>query len=258
MQVNHVAIIMDGNGRWASRRNLPRKAGHHQGLRTAYRTALNAQDLGIGTLTLYGFSTENWNRPADEVRDLMGLLRLFFRAYLRDINARNIRLRFIGGREDLAPDLQDLIREGETKTRKNSGLDLVIAFNYGARHEILAAARHLAAQAAVGALNPDQIDTAAFEDALMTRGVPDPDLLIRTSGEMRLSNFLLWQQAYTEMVFQDVLWPDFQRSHLEAAIDEFGHRQRRFGGREALAAVPDNAEASRTKINAPKVVSGRG
>jgi undecaprenyl diphosphate synthase len=231
----HVAIIMDGNGRWAASRGLPRLEGHRRGVEALRRTVRAAIELGIAFLTIYSFSSENWRRPAQEVGDLFGLLRLFVRRDLADLHARGVRVRFIGSKEGLPPDIAGLLEEAEKRTCANDKLTLVVAFNYGARQEILAAARALARAALAGGLDLDGVDEQGFEAFLDTAGIPDPDLLIRTSGEQRLSNFLLWQSAYAELVFMPVLWPDFDRSALEAAIKEFRSRDRRFGG---LAAPP--------------------
>ena len=226
----HVAIIMDGNGRWAARRGLPRIEGHRRGVEALRRTVKAAIDLNIAYLTIYSFSSENWRRPAEEIGDLFGLLRLFVRRDLADLHARSVKVRFIGSREGLPPDIGGLLAEAEHLTRDNDRLTLVVAFNYGARQEIAAAARALAAAAVAGAIAPNDIDEARLEGSLHTHGIPDPDLLIRTSGEQRLSNFLLWQLAYAELVFTPVLWPDFDRAALQAAITEFNSRERRYGG----------------------------
>ena len=225
----HVGIIMDGNGRWAKARGLPRVAGHRQGAE-AVRTAIStAVDLGISYLTLYGFSVENWKRPRSEVADLMGLLRLYLRREIDELFRKGVRIRFIGQRKMLAQDIVALIEEAEERTRSNTKLNLIVALSYGARQEITAAARTLAREVATGNIAPDAIDEEAFARHLETAGVPDPDLLIRTSGEKRVSNFLLWQLAYTELVFIDTLWPDFSRRDLEEAIHEFHRRERRYG-----------------------------
>ncbi|MEZ5849298.1 MAG: isoprenyl transferase [Hyphomicrobiaceae bacterium] len=226
----HVAIIMDGNGRWAERRGLPRVEGHRRGVEAVRRTVRAAKELGIAYLTIYSFSSENWSRPASEIADLMGLMKRFIRRDLAELHRQNVRIRMIGGRDRVDPELLTLIDEAITLTRDNSDLDLVIAFNYGARAEIARAARRLAEMAVAGQLPPDAIDEDAITSALDTAGIPDPDLLIRTSGEIRLSNFLLWQCAYTEFVFLDTLWPDFDREHMEHAIEIFRGRSRRFGG----------------------------
>jgi undecaprenyl diphosphate synthase len=226
----HVAIIMDGNGRWAAKRGLPRLEGHRRGVEALRRTVRAAIELDIRWLTIYSFSSENWRRPVEEIGDLFGLLRIFVRRDLADLHARAVKVRFIGSRDGLPPDIAGLLGEAENLTRDNGGLTLVVAFNYGARQEILAAVRAVADAALRGAVEPAALDETRFEAFLETTGIPDPDLLIRTSGEQRLSNFLLWQSAYAELVFMPVLWPDFDRSALNAAINEFRARDRRFGG----------------------------
>ncbi|MCP8938215.1 isoprenyl transferase [Alsobacter sp. SYSU M60028] len=226
----HVAIIMDGNGRWAAARGLPRLEGHRRGVEALRRTVRNATDLGIEFLTVYSFSSENWRRPVEEVTDLMGLLKLFIRHDLADLHRSHVRVRVIGSRERLSADIRGLIEEAETLTRDNAGLTLVVAFNYGSRAEIVEAARRLAADIASATIAPQDVDDAVFSNCLDTAGIPDPDLVIRTSGEQRLSNFLLWQAAYAELVFTPVLWPDFDKAALEAAIAEYHSRERRFGG----------------------------
>ena len=227
---NHVAIIMDGNGRWAKARGLPRVAGHRRGADAVRRVVRGAGELGIPVLTLFAFSTENWTRPADEVNDLMGLLRHYLRNELDELRKNGARLRVIGNREGLASDIVRDISDAENMTRGNSRIDVNICINYGARAEILQAIRSLARQVAAGQLSADRIDEDRFESELLTSGVPDPDLLIRTSGEQRISNFMLWQCAYAELVFVDTLWPDFGKEHLEQAIAEFRRRERRYGG----------------------------
>ncbi len=231
----HVAIIMDGNGRWAAKHGLPRLEGHRRGVEALRRTVRAAIELGIGYLTIYSFSSENWRRPAQEVGDLFSLLRLFVRRDLADLNARAVKVRFVGSRKGLPSDIAGLLDEAENLTGANGGLTLVVAFNYGARQEILAAARAIANAALDGRLDPRDLDEERFESFLDTTGIPDPDLLIRTSGEQRLSNFLLWQSAYAELVFMPILWPDFDRAALEAALKEFRSRDRRFGGLGAPA-----------------------
>ncbi|CAM5768233.1 isoprenyl transferase [Bosea minatitlanensis] len=226
----HVAIIMDGNGRWAQMRGLPRQEGHRRGLEALRRTVRNASDLGIGVLTLYSFSTENWRRPQAEVSFLMGLLRHFVEKDLAELSAANVQVRIIGSRQDLAPDLRRLVEHAEARTRGNTGLILAIAFNYGARDEIVRAARALAADAAAGRVEPRAIDEAALSARLDTHDLPDPELVIRTSGETRISNFLLWQAAYAEFVFTPVMWPDFDRAAFEDALAQYRQRERRFGG----------------------------
>jgi undecaprenyl diphosphate synthase len=227
---HHVAIIMDGNGRWAKARGLPRVAGHRRGADAVRRVVRGAGELGIPVLTLFAFSTETWTRPADEVNDLMGLLRHYLRNELEELHKNGARLRVIGNRAGLAPDIVRDIAEAENMTRANGRIDVNICINYGARDEILQATRNLARRVAAGELAADGIDEARFEQELLTAGVPDPDLLIRTSGEQRISNFLLWQCAYAELVFVDTLWPDFGKDHLEQAIAEFRRRERRYGG----------------------------
>jgi undecaprenyl diphosphate synthase len=226
----HVAIIMDGNGRWAKKRFLPRIAGHKQGVEAVRRIARAARKLGIEVLTLYAFSSENWRRPEDEVRDLMGLLRHFLASELDELVSEGVKLRVIGGWRSLAPDLVAMIDGAVARTASNPGPTLVIALNYGAQAEILAAARRLAEQVRDGTLDAAAIDEARFEAELETADLPPLDLLIRTSGEHRLSNFLLWQAAYAELLFVDTLWPDFDEAALAEALDRFGQRQRRFGG----------------------------
>ena len=226
----HVAIIMDGNGRWAAARGLPRTEGHRRGVEALRATVRAAGELGISVLTIFSFSAENWSRPPAEVRDLMGLLKLFIRHDLAELHQNNVRVRVIGEREGVDPEILDLIDEAVALTNANTRLDLVIAFNYGSRAEIAKAARQLAQRAAEGKLRPQDITPDVLSGALDTHDLPDPDLLIRTSGELRLSNFLLWQSAYTEFVFVEAYWPDFGRELLQEAIDEFRRRDRRFGG----------------------------
>jgi undecaprenyl diphosphate synthase len=225
----HVAIVMDGNGRWAKARGLPRTAGHRQGAKAVRRTVEAAAELGIGYLTLFGFSSENWSRPMREVDDLMGLLRLYLRSEVAELHESGVRLGIIGDRSRLAPDIVGMIDAAEALTRGNSRLNLIVALSYGGRQDILQATRRLAAEVASGHRTIEAIDEAAIGAALWTAAIPDPDLVIRTSGERRLSNFLLWQSAYAEFVFLDTLWPDFGRSDLEHAIQEFQGRERRYG-----------------------------
>ena len=227
---NHVAIIMDGNGRWATARGLPRLAGHRRGADAVRRVVRGAGELGLPILTLFAFSTENWTRPADEVSDLMGLLRHYLRNELKELHKNGVRLRVIGNREGLAPDIVNDIADAERTTLDNSRIDVNICINYGSRDEILRATRSLARQVAAGKLAADRIDANLFERELLTAGVPDPDLLIRTSGEQRISNFLLWQCAYSELVFVEALWPDFGKDDLAQAIAEYRRRERRYGG----------------------------
>ena len=219
---------MDGNGRWARARGLPRTVGHHRGVEAVRRTVEAAADLGIGYLTLFGFSTENWGRPEDEVSELMGLLRKYLRSEVAELHRNGVRLQVIGDRSRLL-DIVDLIDNAEQVTRDNTTLRLTVALSYGARQEITAAARRLAEAVRDGELPLDRLDEAALAERLFTNGMPDPDLVIRTSGEKRISNFLLWQAAYAELVFVDTLWPDFNRDHLEMAIGEFQRRDRRYG-----------------------------
>ena len=230
MKPAHIAIIMDGNGRWAKARGLPRAAGHRAGVEALRRTVRAAGDLGIEWLTVYAFSSENWSRPKAEVSDLMGLLKLFIRRDLAEIHQAGVRVRMIGERASLAPDIRALVEEAETLTMANTAMNLVIAFNYGARDEIARAAAAIAEAARVGTLDPAEITPEAFGQFLDTRLIPDPDLIIRTSGEQRISNFLLWQAAYSELVFLPCYWPDFGRAELEQAIESFAARERRFGG----------------------------
>jgi undecaprenyl diphosphate synthase len=227
---HHVAIIMDCNGRWAKARGLPPVAGHRRGADAVRRVVRGAGELGIPVLTLFAFSTENWTRPADEVNDLMGLLRHYLRNELEELHKNGARLRVIGNRDGLAADIVHDIADAEKMTHANGRIDVNICINYGARDEILQATRNLARRVAAGELAAEDIDETRFEQELLTAGVPDPDLLIRTSGEQRISNFLLWQCAYAELVFVDTLWPDFGKDHLEQAIAEFRRRERRYGG----------------------------
>ena len=225
----HVAVIMDGNGRWAKARGLPRTLGHRQGAEAVRRCITGAMELGIPNLTLFGFSSENWRRPMSEVEDLMGLLRRYLRSELAELHQNGISLRIIGDRERLPEDIVRMIDDAEARTRANQRLNLIIALSYGSRQEMTAAARRLAELAAAGDLRPEEIDEARFAEGLLTVGIPDPDLLIRTSGEQRLSNFLLWQAAYSEFVFVDKLWPDFDKNDLLAAVEEYQRRERRYG-----------------------------
>lgn len=231
----HVAIIMDGNGRWAKKRLLPRVVGHQKGVDAVRRTVRAAIDLGISYLTIYSFSSENWSRPAEEVDDLMGLMKRFIRRDLAELHQNGVKITVIGERDNVDPELLTLIDEACALTVDNQALNLVIAFNYGSRLEITKAARRLAEKVAAGALTPDAITPELFHSELDTCDIPDPDLLIRTSGEIRLSNFLLWQAAYTEFVFVEANWPDFNAELLQAAINEYRARDRRFGGRKTQA-----------------------
>src|ERR1700742_139750 len=225
----HVAIIMDGNGRWAKKRHLPRQAGHVAGVAAVREVVKAATDIGLQNLTLYAFSSENWKRPATEVGALMGLLRLYFRNDLEDLIARGVRVRVIGNRDRVADDIRSMIEDMEKKTVDNAGLNLTFAFDYGGQEEIAAAARELARAAKEGRLDPETITTELFATRLFTSALPEPDLVIRTSGERRLSNFMLWQSAYAELLFVDTLWPDFGRAELLKALQSFAGRDRRFG-----------------------------
>ena len=225
----HIAIIMDGNGRWAQARGLPRIAGHRQGAEAVRRTVRAAGELGIPYLTLFGFSSENWKRPLTEIDDLMGLLRHYLRGEIAELHRNGVRLRVIGDRERLAPDIVTLIANAEELTGDNSGVNLTIALSYGGRAEIVAAVRAIASKAVDGTVPPEEIGEEVISRHLFTADIPDPDLLIRTSGEQRISNFLLWQCAYSELVFTKTLWPDFGQADLEQAIADFGGRERRYG-----------------------------
>lgn len=227
----HVAIIMDGNGRWASARHLPRIAGHREGARAVRRTIEAAIESGVGWLTLYAFSSENWRRPRTEVLDLTGLLRQYLRSEIAELKANGVRVRIIGDPERFDPDIQRDLAAAERDTAHNDRLNLTVALSYGARGEIVRAARAIAEAAKAGQLDPSTLDEAGFARFLATADMPDPDLVIRTSGEQRLSNFLLWQAAYAEFVFLDVLWPDFDKAHFAAALREYAGRERRFGAR---------------------------
>lgn len=237
----HVALIMDGNGRWAEARGLPRFEGHRRGVEALRNTVRAAIEFGVDYLTVYSFSVENWTRPQEEVQSLLALLHRFIRNDLAELQANNVRVKVIGARAGLAPEVAALLSEAEEITSKNTGLTLVVAFNYGARQEIAAAARSLAEDVAAGLLRPDDIDPDAIASRLDTAGIPDPDLIIRTSGEQRLSNFMLWQAAYAELLFVPVNWPDFDKAAFEAAITDYAHRDRRFGG---LVAVGRNAKTA--------------
>jgi undecaprenyl diphosphate synthase len=228
--VCHVAIIMDGNGRWAAERGLPRAVGHRKGVEALRRTVKAAIELDVSYLTLYSFSSENWSRPASEVDDLMGLMKRFIRQDLAELHQNNVRIVVIGERHSVDTELMALIDEAVELTALNNALTLVIAFNYGARAEIAAAARRVAELVQAGMLGLDEVNAETLGACLSTAGMPDPDLLIRTSGELRISNFLLWQLAYTEFIFMDEYWPEFGRELLEKAIGEFRGRDRRFGG----------------------------
>ena len=226
----HVAIIMDGNGRWAKARGLPRVAGHRQGAEAVRKVLRAAGEAGVECLTLYAFSSENWRRPEAEIADLTGLLRFYIGAELNNLHREGVRLRILGDHRAFSADVARLVDDAVDKTAANRRMTLAVALNYGARGEIAAAARALAAEAAAGRLDPQAIDEAALDARLDTAELPPLDLLIRTSGELRLSNFLLWQAAYAELLFVDTLWPDFDGAAFRAALDAFALRQRRFGG----------------------------
>jgi undecaprenyl diphosphate synthase len=226
----HVALIMDGNGRWAKRRGMPRSVGHHAGVEALRRTVEAAPKLGVKWLTVFGFSTENWSRPAAEVAELMSLPHRFFKTDLARLEREGVRVHAIGRRGDLPKDLRELLVEAERRTAHNDKLHLQVAFNYGGRDDIVEAARRVARQVAAGQLSPEEIDEALFDHSLYTGDAPPPDVIVRPSGEQRLSNFFLWQSSYAEFVFQDVLWPDYGYDHLRAALIEFRSRERRYGG----------------------------
>ena len=227
----HVAIIMDGNGRWAAKRGLPRVAGHRAGAEAVRRSLRAAVEAGVEVLTLYAFSSENWRRSEEEVSDLKGLLRFYVERELGELEREGVQLRLIGDHTAFGPELVERLEKAVERTAHNRRLTLVVALNYGARSEIAEASRRLAQRAADGELDPSSIDETMLAGELMTRDWPELDLLIRTSGEKRLSNFLLWQAAYAELVFTDTLWPDFDEAAFKAGLDEFAARQRRFGGR---------------------------
>ena len=226
----HVGIIMDGNGRWAAARGLPRFEGHRRGVEAVRRSVRAAIDLGIDYLTIYSFSSENWRRPVQEVSYLMGLLKRFIRNDLAELHQNGVRVRIIGIRDGLDPEIAMLLDEAEALTRDNTRLTLVVAFNYGSRQEIAEAARRLAQKVLAGELEPEAIDADMVSAELYTADIPDPDLIIRTSGEQRLSNFLMWQAAYSEFVFLPLYWPDFDREAFEKALREYAGRERRYGG----------------------------
>ena len=226
----HVAIILDGNGRWAKKKHLPRNMGHVQGSKTVERIIEDAYDLGIKYLTVYAFSTENWKRPKDEVDALMKLLRDYLKNCIKRANKNNMKVRVIGDVSGLSQDLQDKIRQLEEASKDNTGINFTIALNYGSRDEMVRAMKHMAEDIQSGRIQKEDITEASFQNYLDTRDLPDPDLMIRTSGEQRLSNFMLWQLAYTEFYFTDVLWPDFNKKELKKAIEYYNGRDRRFGG----------------------------
>ena len=230
MKPDHIAIIMDGNGRWAKARGLPRTAGHRAGVEALRETVRAVGDLGIGWLTVYAFSSENWSRPKSEVSDLMGLLKHFIRRDLAELHKNGVRVRIIGDREELDPEIGGLLHEAEALTALNRQSNLVIAFNYGGRDEIARACRRIAELAAAGKVKPEDVTEETVSANLDTVGIPDPDLVIRTSGEQRMSNFLPWQSAYSELVFVPCYWPDFGRAELNEAVEAYALRERRFGG----------------------------
>jgi len=231
----HVAIIMDGNGRWAKKRYLPREAGHYAGMSAVRETVRAGCDIGLENLTLFAFSSENWKRPKTEVGALMGLFRTYFRSDMDELVERNVRMRIIGHRGRVAADIQQMIQDSESRTARNTGMNLTFAFDYGGQEEIAAAAQELARAAKDGRLDPETITPDLFANRLFTSGLPAVDLVIRTSGEHRLSNFLLWQSAYAELLFLDTLWPDFDRAALSAALNQFAARERRFGALDSEA-----------------------
>ena len=227
--LTHIAIIMDGNGRWATKRGLPRSMGHKKGAETVKEITRAAGELGVKYLTLYAFSTENWQRSPDEVETLMGLLRQYLKSDLQELQKNNVRIRFIGERDMLAPDITAAMAKLEADTAGNDGLTLCVALSYGSRAEIIAAARQAAEEITAGRLKPEQLTEETFSGFLYTAGMPDPDLVIRTSGEQRLSNYLLWQIAYSEFYFTPTLWPDFSADELKSIIADFNSRERRYG-----------------------------
>jgi len=240
----HVAIIMDGNGRWAAARGLPRVAGHKRGVETVRQVVRDASELGIEYLTLYSFSSENWQRPVEEVKELMGLIKLFIRRDLASLHEQGVRVRIIGTHDNLDTEIIELISKAQDLTKNNTGITLIVAFNYGSKQEITQAVRQVVAAVQRGDISPDQINPEMFNSYLYTADIPEPDLLIRTSGEQRLSNFLLWQCAYTEFVFVEPPWPDFNKDVLISTIEEFNNRNRRFGG------LSTHKDASAPKITA--------
>jgi len=225
----HIAVIMDGNGRWAHARGKPRTAGHRQGAEAVRRVVERVGELGVSYLTVFGFSAENWKRPESEIEDLMWLLRRYLQSEVAELHKNDVRFRTIGDRSRLSGDLQRLIADSEASTAANGGLTFTLALNYGGRQDIVAAARDLSREVAAGTLDPNDIDADRFAQALSTDGMPDPDMLIRTSGEQRISNFLLWQCAYAELVFVDKLWPDMGKDDVNRAVLEYQRRERRYG-----------------------------
>ncbi|MEO1553460.1 MAG: isoprenyl transferase [Pseudomonadota bacterium] len=233
---DHIAIIMDGNGRWAKARGLPRAVGHERGVEALRRTVEGAQEIGLKNLTVFSFSTENWRRPVAEVNALFGLLKAYVKRDLNRLASEGVRVRILGTREGLPDDILELVQRAEARTAQNDAFNLCIAFNYGGREEVVRAARQLANDLASGACTEADLSEAKFSAYLDTTGIPDPDIMIRTSGEYRLSNFLIWQAAYAELVFMDVLWPDFGKGQLLEAIEIYRTRERRFGGLASGAA----------------------
>lgn len=227
--LKHMAIIMDGNGRWAAKRGLPRSLGHKKGAERVQEIARAAGEMGIKYLTLYAFSTENWQRSAEEVDALMGLLRQYLKSELSELQKNGVRIIFIGERDMLPADISEAMYRLEAETQNNDKMTLCIALSYGSRQEIVGAVRKIAALAKRGDISPEEIDEKMFSDMLYTKGIPDPDLVVRTSGEQRVSNYLLWQLAYAEFYFSDVLWPDFDREELEKIVKNFQTRERRYG-----------------------------
>lgn len=227
--LTHIAIIMDGNGRWATKRGLPRSMGHKKGAETVKEITRAAGELGVKYLTLYAFSTENWQRSPDEVETLMGLLRQYLKSDLQELQKNNVRIRFIGERDMLAPDITAAMAKLEADTAGNDGLTLCVALSYGSRQEIVSAVKKAAALVKKGDLQVEDIDAKMFSEMLYTQAMPDPDLVIRTSGEQRVSNYLLWQIAYSELFFTKTLWPDFNKDELTAIINDFKTRERRYG-----------------------------
>lgn len=225
----HIAVIMDGNGRWAHARGKPRTAGHRQGAEAVRRVVERVGELGVPYLTVFGFSAENWKRPVGEIEDLMWLLRRYLQSEVAELHKNDVRFQVIGDRSRLSADLQRLLADSEASTANNGGLTFTLALNYGGRQDIVAAARQFAREAAAGRLDAEEIDAERFAGALSTAGMPDPDMLIRTSGEQRISNFLLWQCAYAEMVFLDKLWPDMGKDDISRAVAEYQRRERRYG-----------------------------
>ena len=232
----HVAVIMDGNGRWAQIRGMPRNFGHKQGVEATRRLVRAAHEIGLEALTIYGFSTENWSRPAEEVSLLMGLLKSYFTAEISELHKAGIRIRVIGRKDDFSPDIKSLLDQAEAVTAANTGMTLCVALSYGGRQEIMDGVKSLAAEVAAGTLQPEDISAGHLEGALESADLPSLDLIIRTSGEQRLSNFLLWQAAYAELYFDPVLWPDYSAKHFSTALLAFANRERRFGGLQAQSA----------------------